>query len=162
MATTRERFWALVDRSQGPAGHWLWLGRRTRRGVPVFEVRGRRTTARRYAYRCEYGDPGPKVVVAGICELAGCVNWAHARPSSRRTVAVTNGSAATRNAARTHCRCGLALAGDNLYRHPGSGRRACRACRGKQKGRPAVGGRNRAAPREAAPGEPLRSRGTAA
>lgn len=129
MASTYARFWAQVDRSAGPSGCWPWTGGRTPRGVPVFEVRRKRTTARRFAYRMEHGDPGESCVVRVTCAMDDCLNPAHLRLSSRRTVATTNGSAAARNAAVTVCPAGHELVGANVYRHPGSGRRDCVRCR---------------------------------
>lgn len=128
MATTYERFWAQVDRSGGPTSCWPWTGPRSPKGVPVFEVRRRRTTARRFAYRMQHGDPGPSAVVV-TCQTWDCLNFRHMTIRSRRAIAITNGSAATRNAAVTACPAGHQLAGPNLYRHPGSGRRECALCK---------------------------------
>jgi hypothetical protein len=128
VSTTYERFWACVDRSAGPNECWPWTGMLTPRGVPVFEVRGRRTTARRYAYRMQYGDPG-KLRVVVTCELAICMNWDHLSVSTARAIALTNGSAAAHNAAREFCDRGHKLTDDVLYTHPGDGRRECAECK---------------------------------
>jgi hypothetical protein len=115
VTTTYERFWAQVDRSAGPRGCWPWTGAVSPRGIPVFEVRRRRTTARRYAYRMQYGDPGHLRVVV-TCALATCVNWDHL-------------TVATARAAREACDRGHKLTDDTLYVHPGDGRRECAECK---------------------------------
>lgn len=127
MTTTYDRFWALVDRAGGPAACWPWLGRRTAAGVPVFVIRGRRTTARRYAYRMEYGDPG-RLRIRVTCQAADCMNYRHLTAASPRTVALSNGSAAAANAGRVRCRRGHPMAAPNLYVHA-DGRRECLACK---------------------------------
>lgn len=132
MVTTYARFWALVDRTGGPQRCWPWTGPRTAAGAGVFRLRGRRTTARRYAYRAEYGDPGPLRVVV-TCELALCVNPRHLTVRTAAEIVLGNGSAAAVNAARTcqHPR-------DSWYVHPGDGRRECRLCKAERvRGRPA-------------------------
>lgn len=129
MVSTYARFWSQVDRSGGVRACWPWTGMRSPRGVPVFEVRRKRTTARRYAYRLEHGDPGEACVVRPTCAGDGCVNPRHLTLSTPRLVAISNGSAAARNAAATACPAGHELVGDNVYRHPKSGRRECVRCR---------------------------------
>lgn len=133
VTTTYERFWAQVDRSAGPRGCWPWTGPRSPRGVPVFEVRRRRTTARRYAYRMQYGDPGPLRVVV-TCPVADCMNFLHLTISTARAVALGNGSAAALNAAREACDRGHKLTDDALYTHPGDGRRECGECKELRRG----------------------------
>lgn len=138
MRTTYDRFWDLVDRSAGAGGCWPWRGRRTPAGIPVFEVRKRRTTARRYAYRMEYGDPG-KLRVVVTCGTGDCVNWRHITLSTAAAIATSNGSAAAVNAARKACARGHLLQAGNLYVRA-DGRRECLRCK-----------RGRVAPR---PGKP--------
>lgn len=133
MTTTYDRFWALVDRAGGPAACWPWLGRRTAAGVPVFVIRGRRTTARRYAYRMEYGDPGP-LRVRVTCGTADCVNWRHTTVATAALIATSNGSAAAVNAARRACREGHALQAGNLYVRA-DGRRECLRCKRARRAR---------------------------
>lgn len=125
MATSYERFWGWVDRSAGPGGCWPWTGPVTAAGVGVFTVRGRRTTARRYAYALQYGDPGPlRVVRVAACPTLLCVSWSHATVATARAVALSNRSAAAVQAGR---RCGHPPGA--LYVHPGDGRRECAVCK---------------------------------
>jgi len=128
MVTTYERFWAKVDRSAGVDACWPWTGAVTAAGVPIFETRRRRTTARRYAYRMQYGDPGALRVVS-TCDLVICVNFSHLGIATARTVALGNGSAAAVLAARQACERGHKLSTDTLYIHPGDGRRECAECK---------------------------------
>lgn len=127
MPTTYERFWAQVDRSGGPGRCWPWTGGRSPRGDPVFEVRRARTTARRYAYRMEYGDPG-KLRVTVTCGLPDCCNPRHLSIATSRAVVLGNGSAGARNAARTHCSRGHELVAANRYQRA-DGRTECRLCK---------------------------------
>lgn len=128
MTTSYDRFWALVDRSAGPGRCWPWAGPVTPRGAGFFEVRRRRTTARRYAYRCEYGDPGRLRVVV-TCGTAACCNPAHLTVASARAVALGNGSAAAVLAAAVACATGHPLTAGNVYRRPGAAHGECLACK---------------------------------
>lgn len=128
VVTTYARFWALVDRTGGPESCWPWTGPVTAAGAGVFRLRGRRTTARRYAYRAEYGDPGPLRVVV-TCALSRCVNPRHLTVRTAAEIAVGNGSAAAVNAARS---CAHPRTAETMYVHPGDGRRECAVCKAER------------------------------
>jgi hypothetical protein len=123
--STYDRFWSQVDRSAGPTGCWPWTGPTNPDGVGVFVVRGRKTTARRYAYRMHHEDPGP-LRIGLTCTVVACCNWRHMRTRTARQVATNNGSAAAVNAAATACPAGHPLT--DAYVHP-DGRRECRICK---------------------------------
>jgi hypothetical protein len=125
--STYDRFLAHVDRTGGPHACWPWTGPVNPDGTGVFTARGRRTTARRYAYRMHYEDPGP-LRVGLTCPHPACCNWRHMRVRTARQVATTNGSAATVNAATTACPLRHPLDPDNTYVHP-DGRRECHRCK---------------------------------
>lgn len=109
-----------------------------RDGVGVFEVRRRKTTARRYAYRMQTGEQlGPRLRVVVTCGVPACCNWRHLRARSARAIALTNGSAAAVNDARTVCARGHPLVEENLYERPGDGRQECLTCKRIRAGHPA-------------------------
>lgn len=130
--TTYDRFWRHVDRSAGPTGCWPWTGHTNPDGVGVFKIRGRRTTARRYAYRMDQGDPG-RLRVVTRCPLTSCCNPKHLTAREPATIALSNGSAAGVNAAGAQCRRGHPRTVESVYEHPGDGRRECRACKAERR-----------------------------
>jgi hypothetical protein len=125
--STYDRFWFQVDRSGGPDSCWPWLGPCNPDGIGVFLVHGRKTTARRYAYRMHFEDPGP-LRIGVRCGTVSCCNWRHMRARTARQVATGNGSAAAVNAAATACPRRHPLGAANTYVHA-DGRRECRTCK---------------------------------
>jgi len=135
VATSYERFWAAVDRSGGAGGCWPWAGPVTAAGAGVFTVRGRRTTARRYAYTVQYGDPGPlRVVRVAACPTPLCVHWDHLTVVTARAVALGNGSAAGGHGSAVCGRGHDLTAPGAVYVHPGDGRRECAVCKAVRRG----------------------------
>lgn len=73
------RFWSQVDRSAGPHGCWIWTGRQSSRGSPVFSIPGvaSNRSAIRTAYTLTHGPLQPGFRVWQTCEEPLCVNPAH-------------------------------------------------------------------------------------
>lgn len=134
---------ALVyERPQDPESCWPapWEAR-TAGGYAVIDDPGRTrgsTTAHRLVAAWEVGlystsDLPSHVAVDHVskrgCVRRDCVNPAHLEIVTHRENNLRSESASSRNARKTHCPAGHALAGDNLSRaHLRQGGRACRVC----------------------------------
>jgi hypothetical protein len=72
-------FWSQVDQSAGADGCWLWLGRLSAHGVPIFPIPGvaSNRTAARTAYILAYGPLPPGMRVWQRPGEPLCVNPAH-------------------------------------------------------------------------------------
>jgi hypothetical protein len=130
--TTYDRFWSNVDRTAGPTGCWPWTGPTNADGVGVFKIRGRRTTARRYAYRMDQGDPG-RLRVVTRCGNPVCVSPRHLTAREPGWIALSNGSAAAINGGDAACRRGHPRTAETVYEHPGDGRRECGLCKASRR-----------------------------
>jgi hypothetical protein len=79
-ADIKGRFWAMVDRSGGPAACWLWMGARTPEGYGyrvVVKPYATRRVASRMAYEFTHGPIPPRMCVCHRCDNPPCVNPAH-------------------------------------------------------------------------------------
>jgi len=72
-----ERFWAKVDRSDGDAGCWWWLGGGTTSGHGMFSHNYRSVPAHRFAYALTFGAIPAGLVICHHCDNPRCVNPAH-------------------------------------------------------------------------------------
>lgn len=74
-----ERFWAKVDRSQGPDLCWPWLGSLNNGYGVTSDIRGKECGSHRVALSLASGQPIPrgKVVRHLVCDNPRCVNPAH-------------------------------------------------------------------------------------
>lgn len=78
-ASTEERFWAKVDKTDGC---WNWIANKTDDGYGLFRLgrdRGSKTVvASRYSYELHHGAPPPDdVEVCHTCDNPGCVRPSH-------------------------------------------------------------------------------------
>lgn len=120
----RESFWARVQ--EAPNGCWLWIGSRNNVDYPVFnwkEYGPRNSLAHRIAYEEVVGLIPDGLTLDHLCRVPLCVNPAHLEPVTMRENVRRGG-----NAAKTHCKRGHLLEGDNLYIIKATGYRRCRAC----------------------------------
>ena len=122
----RRRFWSKVDRSE--SGCWRWSAF-VAGGYGRFTHRGRNILAHRMSYTLCRGEIPGGLVIDHLCRTTSCVNPDHLRAVSWKTNTMQNSLAYPAiNAAKSHCKRGHPLRGENLLRNP-SGNRACRECR---------------------------------
>lgn len=133
--TAEERFWAKVDKSDGPIGRrpdlgscWLWTGSTLKGGYGFWQYGGRinktKTLAHRYSYELAYGPIGDGLHIDHLCGTRACVRPTHLEAV---TQAENNRRAADIRIRRTHCPQGHEYAGDNLALSP-KNQYICRTC----------------------------------
>lgn len=128
------RFWAKVA-LPNEQGCMLWLRATNEDGYGRFYLNGKAERAHRVSYLLAYGliPEGTEIdhVRAKGCANRHCVAPLHLEAvthaeNNRRSMA--GAALALRQAAKTHCPAGHLYAGNNLYIHPTTGGRRCRAC----------------------------------
>lgn len=137
--SVEERFWAKVD-VRDADDCWPWLGGLDEDGYGSFcPTHATRVRAHRFAYELSVGaiPVGLEIdhrchdqaCAAGpACQHRRCVNHAHLAPATTQENLARSASLAILNAAKTHCKRGHPLSGDNL-RICASGSRECKECR---------------------------------
>ena len=131
---TEARFWSKVDKD-GPipdyAPHlgkcWLWTGGKVRRGYGRFYLNSTATMAHRFAYEAAIGPIPEGLQIDHLCRTTACCNPAHLEAVTQRENILRGNGMGARWAARTHCKNGHSLAGENLLIRP-DGSRRCRVC----------------------------------
>ena len=118
-------------RSRFPNGYgqaWMHTPRRGEGGKY-----GRPIQAHRLVYEMFNGAIPDSKQLDHLCRQRGCVNPAHLRVVSCKENIHANGSKceAAKNATKTHCIRGHALAGENLYQY--GTKRYCKECKRNEK-----------------------------
>lgn len=118
------RFWAALD-ATGEC--WLWTRAVATNGYARFSVGQTRTAAHRVAYEHYVGRVPDGMQLDHLCRMRRCVNPLHLEPvSSRENLLRAERTLAAINRAKTECRNGHELVGDNIKHKAGA--RACRTC----------------------------------
>ena len=120
-----ERFWAKVLRSEAC---WIWNGALDRAGYGrMVGGNGGNGLAHRIAYELVIGPiPCDKPHIDHLCRNRACVRPDHLEPVTQSENNQREG------AARTHCKHGHPLAGENVSIRRTRGGRECLACRRAQ------------------------------
>lgn len=101
-------------------GCWVWAGGRSGSGYGAFWIDGKTRPAHVVMYEICVGPVPAGLELDHVCRNRACCNPDHLEP-------VTNQVNVWRSLLPT-CKAGHELSGDNLYMHPTSGQRTCRAC----------------------------------
>lgn len=109
-------------------GCWEWTGSVRKDGYGRFRINGKTFLAHRVAYYIHNGH-WPVTNVCHSCDNPSCVNPEHLFPGSQKDN-MQDCLIKNRNffKAKTHCKRGHPLHGDNVYRNP-AGARVCKLCR---------------------------------
>ena len=129
------RFMRLVGKIDGN-GCWPWRGGRTApNGYGQIWANGRHQQAHRVSWELAHGKPFPPGLDAcHSCDNKWCVNPAHIWPGTPRDNAIDAvrkapfRPGAKSNAAKTRCKRGHELSGDNVRVRPNGQHRTCRTC----------------------------------
>ncbi len=112
---------------------WIWTRSLNGSGYARIYVNRRLVRAHRFAYEYHIKNIPEGLDLDHLCRNRACVNPNHLEPVTRK-VNLNRGSQVkgNPNAAKTHCKNGHPLSGDNLYLVPGNTKsgvfRRCRAC----------------------------------
>lgn len=129
------RFWAKVELNH-ETGCWKWRGAVNSRGYGQFALDTVSKSAHRVSYQLHVGAIPEDLQLDHLCGNKRCVNPLHLEPvtaaenlARARAGGLIHPSLISQaNAAKTHCKRGHPLAGDNLYTDP-KGHRYCRQCK---------------------------------
>lgn len=123
-AEPSERFWAKVEKTKGC---WNWTGAKTRDGYGRFRVNGREVMAARFAYEEKHGPLEKRLKIGRTCENPSCVRPDHLYAGTVKEITLRGMGPTANNAAKTMCKHGHLLEGENLV-IDSEGRRRCREC----------------------------------
>ena len=120
-----DRFWSKVEK--GPRC-WNWTASGNGHGYGSINFNGKTTYAHRISYEMARGPIPRGLQIDHLCRNRSCVNPDHLEAVSCRTNCVRGESAASKNAAKTHCKYGHEFSAENVYITPVGGRN-CKTCR---------------------------------
>jgi hypothetical protein len=125
VSTDLDRFFRYV--APGYDGDcWLWAGKRTNRGYPLFTLAGTNTLAHRWIYRQLVGEIPDELSVDHLCCISWCVNPYHFSLVPMSENNMLGGPAKGRR--RTICRRGHLMTLENTKVTNGGKARTCREC----------------------------------
>jgi len=136
-----DRFWKYVI-PEPNSGCWLWVGAYHQSGYGKIGTGGRSTAghylgvgAHRLSYEIHKGPIPDGMVIDHLCRVTCCVNpdhleaVTHKENLARGVFLNRKYGADTPNGAKTHCKRGHPLSGENLYVNRLTGSRSCNQCR---------------------------------
>jgi hypothetical protein len=105
----------------------IWKGKPEGQGYGVITRGGVTHKAHRWRYLREVGPIPDGYTLDHLCRVKLCTNPEHMEPVSHRTNVLRGVGPTAANAAKTHCKHGHPLSGENL-RINAKGQRICREC----------------------------------
>lgn len=107
-------------------GCWIWTGTVVR-GYGQISIDGKGVRTHRFAYEALVGPIPEGLQLDHLCRTPLCGNPDHLEPVTAQVNTLRGNSIQAENAAKTHCKWGHPLSGENLLILPGH--RYCRTCR---------------------------------
>jgi HNH endonuclease len=127
----RERFMARVRVDAETSCH-VWIGPRNTDGYGHIQDKRRTIPAHRLAYEWARGPILKGMHLDHLCRNRSCVNPDHLEPVTCRENIMRGTAPPAQNAAKTHCKRGHPLSGENLYLTR-AGKRNCRTCQANRR-----------------------------
>lgn len=110
-------------------GCWEWVGGQDGHGYGAMWANGKMCKAHRVMYERTRGAIPEGYDLDHLCRTPACVNPSHMEAVTHRENLLRGVGVAAANSAKTHCRKGHRLAGDNLIACLARrGKRLCRTC----------------------------------
>lgn len=106
---------------------WEWQLSKNKKGYGSVTYHYKAWRVHRLVYTLMVGPVADNLVIDHICRNHACINPAHLEPVTPRENLMRGKTRAAENAAKTHCKYGHELSGDNLV-IKSRGNRACRIC----------------------------------
>lgn len=122
----RDRIERCIERIP-ESGCWIWMGALTNNGYGRAKRNGKTVVAHRVVHEALAGNIDEGMTLDHLCRVRCCVNPAHMEVVTPRVNVLRGETVTAKNAAKTHCKRGHPLEGDNLFVRK-DGRRRCRAC----------------------------------
>jgi len=123
----QNRFWSNVNGIGPELTCWLWSGRVDGFGYGHFKSQGHSLKAHRVAWVLKRGAIPEGLTLDHLCRNPRCVNPAHLELVSNKENILRGESFSAVNAAKTHCKRGHELSGENIWRRI-NGKRDCKLC----------------------------------
>jgi HNH endonuclease len=105
---------------------WVWTGYINPKGYGKCQIKGFGQMAHRVSYQAFVGPIPDGLTIDHLCRTRNCANPEHLEPVSQRENSMRGDTIPAHHAAKTHCKNGHPLSGENLYRD--SRQRHCRIC----------------------------------
>ena len=126
--SVKSRFISKIDFHSSPIGCWIWKGSHGGHIYGRFWFMEKNVLAHRFSYEFIAGYEIPQdYAVDHLCKNTSCVNPNHLEAVSKYENSIRTNSEYGKNAAKTHCKRGHPLFGENLYEAK-NGTRKCKIC----------------------------------
>jgi hypothetical protein len=120
---TKQRFLSKVRASGEGRECWTWTGWHDRKGYAGCNLGRASTRAARVSYELFVGRIPEGLTIDHLCRNVACVNPDHLEPVTRSE------NVRRAHAAKTHCKHGHPLSGENVYYRPDAPKiRQCKEC----------------------------------